>query len=297
MIPAGAIEVQQPANPAESIQDPGPARWHRLLSVDEERELAERIRNGNQVARKQLILANLRLVVRIARRYRSSKLSLEDLVQEGNLGLIRASEDFDPSVHGSRFATYAEVWIRAFIHRSLVANDSLIRIPEHVFLLRKRYRRVLDATSDPGLADGGGSQVEPQSIEGIARKLGISPRRLKPTTLAAIGRETDPAIDHDGETVPLTETVVDTRRPDDEAADHEQRILLDIALRRLNPVEAWVIRERYGLCVLIPDEQSWSSSQPSGARPTDRDGTPIPEPNPAGSRRAYFHRSSNVTAD
>src|SRR5207245_635053 len=101
-----------------------------------------RIKKGDTVvARTQLILANLRLVVCIARRYRSSKLSFDDLVQEGNLGLVRASQDFDPSVHNTRFSTHAEFWIKSFIHRAIIANDSLIQVPANVFWLRKRYRR------------------------------------------------------------------------------------------------------------------------------------------------------------
>jgi DNA-directed RNA polymerase sigma subunit (sigma70/sigma32) len=118
----------------------GPLGFQNLLSVDEERELADRIKRGDAAARKQLILANLRLVISLVRRYRSRKLSFDDLVQEGNLGLIRASQDFDPSVHDTRFSTYAEIWINAFVYRALVANDSLIRVPEYVFELRKRYR-------------------------------------------------------------------------------------------------------------------------------------------------------------
>src|SRR5262249_23163352 len=90
-----AFEPQPPAASDRRTRPTGPTRWDPLLSVDEERGLAERIKGGDEAARKQLILANLRLVVVIARRFRSSKLSLEDLIQEGNLGLIRASEDFD----------------------------------------------------------------------------------------------------------------------------------------------------------------------------------------------------------
>src|SRR5262245_38060833 len=87
----------------------GHSRKLRPPQVNAERELAERIKRGDPDARTQLILSNLRLVVSIARRYRSSKLSFEDLVQEGNLGLIRASQDFDPALHESRFSTYATI--------------------------------------------------------------------------------------------------------------------------------------------------------------------------------------------
>ena len=180
-----AFEPQPPAEPAEGPRDHDPARWQPLLSVDEERELAVRIKAGDQAARRQLILANLRLVAVIARRYKGSKVPLDDLVQEGNLGLIRASEDFDPSAHGCRFYTYAEIWIKAFIHRALVVNESLIRVPEHVFRLRKQYRRVASTLGDAGMGGDGCAESEPASVEEIARELGVSPRRLKPARLAA----------------------------------------------------------------------------------------------------------------
>ncbi len=130
---------------ADSARDPS------LLSATEERVLAERIKRGDTAARKQLILANLRLVISIARKYKSSNLSFDDLVQEGNLGLIRASQDFDPSIRDSRFSTYAKLWIKAFVHRALITNDSLIRVPEHLFELRKRYCQAIDRARRAGL--------------------------------------------------------------------------------------------------------------------------------------------------
>src|SRR6185312_4866574 len=127
-----AFEPRPRAGADRRTRPSSPKRWAPLLSADEEHELAERIKGGDQTARKRLILANLRLVVEIARRFRSRKLSLEDMIQEGNLGLIRASEDFDPTIHAYRFASYAEIWIRSYVHKALIANDSLVRVPEHV---------------------------------------------------------------------------------------------------------------------------------------------------------------------
>jgi RNA polymerase sigma factor (sigma-70 family) len=276
------------ADPHGRKRPDGLDRWAPILSADEETELAERIKDGDQAARRQLILANLRLVVMIARRFKSSKLALDDLVQEGNLGLIRATEDFDPSVHGCRFASYAEIWIKAFIHRALVANDSLIRIPEHVFLLRKQHRRAMSTAGGPGMDGDGPAGVEPTSIEEIARVIGISRRRLEPTVLGEREHDTWTPGDEGGEAVPFTEAIVDDHLPDQEVADHEQRVLLEVALRRLNPVEAWVIRERYGLCMLVPDERNWSNLGPRGAHRDDAAADPEEDPS---DRRAYFHRS------
>jgi RNA polymerase sigma factor (sigma-70 family) len=230
-------------------------------------------------------------VFSIARRYSSSKLSLDDLVQEGNLGLIRASQDFDPSVHNTRFSTYAELWIKAFVHRALIANDSLIRIPEHLFLLRKRYRRAIEALGSPAMTGFGAGANEWPSIEQVAKEMGISPRKLKPSRLAAIKRDPRPKVGMDGELVEIGEAMDDCRGPEEEAVDHEDRVLLVTALRRLNPVEAWVIRERYGLHALIPDENDWADPRPRGAGQIASDRAPaLPAHRPSWSR-AGFHRT------
>jgi RNA polymerase sigma factor (sigma-70 family) len=262
--------------------------WDPILSADEERVLAEQIKHGDQAAKRQLILANLRLVAMIARRYKTRKVPLDDLVQEGNLGLIRASEDFDPSVHDCRFASYAEVWIKAFIHRALIANDSLIRVPQYVFLLRKQYSRFMRNRGKRGMDDGGAIGAVPPSVAEDARAIGGSPRRLEPTMPGAFEHDAGIPGDGGGETVPLTEAIVDHHRPDQEVAEHEQRLLLEAALRRLNPVEAWVIRERYGLCMLIPEERSWSDPSPRVAHGDIPDR--FSEEDLSG-RPTYFHRS------
>jgi RNA polymerase sigma factor (sigma-70 family) len=278
-----AIEPRPPAGRDRRSRPSSPKRWAPLLSADEERELAERIKGGDQAARRRLILANLRLVVGIARRYRSRKLSLEDLIQEGNLGLIRASEDFDPAVHGCRFAGYAEIWIRSYVHRTLIANDSLIRVPEHIFLLRKQYRRMMRLLGGADMA----GEVAPPSLERVAREIGVSPRRLKPASQAERGPVGWILGEEGDEVIPLTEAIVDDRSPDQEFTGHEQRLLLELALRRLNPVEAWVLRERYGLCLLIPDERSWSSPVPPAARRDE----PDPDDDAPDSRPTYFYRT------
>ncbi len=112
-----------------------------LLSAAEERTLAEARAHGDASARARLIRANLRLVVRIARGFQDRGLSLDDLVGEGNLGLIRAVEDFDPSF-GVRFGTYASHWIKQAIRDALIKTASTIRLPNHMFGLLTRWRRI-----------------------------------------------------------------------------------------------------------------------------------------------------------
>jgi len=103
---------------------------YNLLSAEEEAELARRIAEGDQAARQHLILANLRLVVNIAKRYRNQGLSLMDLIEEGNLGLIRAVEKFDHT-RKLRFSTYATWWIRQFVGRAVQNQGNLVRLPSH----------------------------------------------------------------------------------------------------------------------------------------------------------------------
>src|SRR5471032_1474864 len=111
-----------------------------LLSADEEKELAHKIEGGDSEARDRMVRANLRLVVNIARSYAGKGLGLQDLIEEGNLGLLRAVEGFDPSMN-TRFSTYASYWIKQSIKRAVINTGKTVRLPAYMVELLTKWRR------------------------------------------------------------------------------------------------------------------------------------------------------------
>src|SRR5712672_194059 len=140
-----------------------------LLTADEEKSLARAIETGDTEARDQMVRANLRLVVNIARGYTGKGLALQDLIEEGNLGLLRAVEGFDPNMN-TRFSTYASYWIKQSIKRALVNTAKTIRIPAYMVELLSKWRR---ATSK--LQDEFG---RPPTHEEVAKLLGLPKKKL-----------------------------------------------------------------------------------------------------------------------
>jgi len=116
-------------------------RAAKLLTAEEEQELARQAAKGDEAARKRMIESNLRLVVKVAKRYMGQGLSLLDLIEEGNIGLIKAVERFKPEKE-CRFSTYAVLWIRQSIERGLVSHSRTVRLPAHVVGDLKRMIRI-----------------------------------------------------------------------------------------------------------------------------------------------------------
>src|SRR5580704_3774153 len=140
-----------------------------LLNAAQEQELAIAIGQGNVQARDRMVRANLRLVVNIARGYTGKGLGLQDLIEEGNLGLLRAVEGFDPAVN-TRFSTYASYWIKQSIKRALINTAKTIRIPAYMVELLAKWRRATAKLQD--------ELGRPATVEEIARALELPKKKL-----------------------------------------------------------------------------------------------------------------------
>jgi RNA polymerase primary sigma factor len=212
-----------------------------LLSPLEEQEWADRVAEGDPEARDHMVRANLRLVITIARDYAGRGLSLEDLVAEGNLGLMRAVEGFDPGV-GVRFSTYASYWIKQSIRSSLMKLGKFVRLPAHAHTLLSKWVRASTA-----LADRLGREPTPEEV---GAELKLSPRKLRVAGEALRAARLAPCRDDDsGEedhSVLMSADAPD--KPPDEIvgdADAMERLLLWLDL--LDGREAEVVRLRFGL--------------------------------------------------
>jgi len=211
-----------------------------LLTADDEHELAAAIGNGDTEARDRMVRANLRLVVNIARGYTGKGLSLQDLIEEGNLGLLRAVEGFDPAI-GTRFSTYASYWIKQSIKRALINTAKTIRIPAYMVELLSKWRR-----AGSRLAEELGRTPTPEEI---GRVLGL-PRKKLPIIKKAIRiYNLTPQTDQAEAGWSLGEMVMDerARTPEDELLEHDNLAHVLRKLRTMDPREATVLRMRFGL--------------------------------------------------
>ncbi|WP_165068367.1 sigma-70 family RNA polymerase sigma factor [Paludisphaera rhizosphaerae] len=220
-----------------------------LLTAAEEVELAARIKQGDSTARDRLIMANLRLVMSIANGYRGADcpgLEHDDLVQEGNLGLMRAAQDFDPETHDARFATYASYWIHHHIQRALAEQGSVVKFPYYLVLLRRRHEKARERILERRIADRAASgSIEP-TLEEVAEEMGVEMKRLKYLHNAQIElRSCSPATPEDDASQDESLAIdMPPERPL-EVAETMQR--LHAAIRKLSLLESWVVRRRYRL--------------------------------------------------
>ncbi len=217
-----------------------------LLTPEEERHLAFEISMGNPEAREHMVKANLRLVVNIARSYLGKGLSLDDLIEEGNLGLLRAVEGFDASMQ-TRFSTYASYWIKQSMRRAVINQGRAIRLPAYMVNLLSKWRR---ATTE--LTEQLGRTPTPDEV---GRELKLSKKKLNIVKKALEANNLTPHADSLGDDVPgIDDYLTDERHkgPDETLieADDLERTLTQI--ENLDDRERTVLRMRFGLDPYLP---------------------------------------------
>jgi RNA polymerase primary sigma factor len=221
----------------------GRVRGGSLLEAHEEKDLSRRSHEGDGEARRRLIESNLRLVISIAKKYRGRGVPFEDLIQEGNAGLIRAVEKFDPEM-GNRFSTYATWWIRQAVTRAIADHSRTVRLPAHVVDSLYRLRRAENALS----VELGRDATE----EELAERLGIrteETRRLREVSqpISSINARIGGSGEDDGSE--MGDLLPDERSGDDYASvevGQWERALVE-AVSSLPEREAKVLQMRHGL--------------------------------------------------
>jgi len=211
-----------------------------LLTAEEEKELARRIARGDNDAREKMIRANLRLVVNIAKSYSHKGMSLMDLIEEGNLGLLRAVQGFDPS-QGNRFSTYASWWIRQSIKRALVNKVKTIRIPAYMVELVARWKNAaVDLTNRLN---------RPPTLEEIAEELNLPAEKIQIIKRAISTVSTGSQDTTDDTSYSLVDMLKDerTKSPPEELFDSYERDLIEQMLDAIDHREAQVLRMRFGI--------------------------------------------------
>ena len=211
-----------------------------LLTAEEEVHFARRALKGCEASRKRMIVSNLRLVVKIARRYNNRGLALLDLIEEGNLGLIRAVEKFDPE-RGFRFSTYATWWIRQTIERAIMNQTRTIRLPIHVVKELNIYLRAARELSQKLDHEPTAEEIAlalDKPVEDVTRMLRLNERITSVDT--PIGGDNEKA---------LLDILADQHEysPEENLQDSDIKSNIVNWLKELNPKQREVLARRFGL--------------------------------------------------
>jgi len=216
-----------------------------LLKVEEEQKLARRFKKGDLQAGHRLVTANLRFVVKVAYEYRSYGIRMSDLIQEGNIGLMKAVQKFDPD-KGIRLISYAVWWIRAYIQNYILKSWSLVKLgttqaQRKLFFSLARTRRELEKYS-------AGETAIP--VEEIARRLRVKPTEVREMEQRMGGRDLslDAPMGEDGTSTHVDFVASSAAGQDEEVADKEEAGMINArvrtALTRLDPRERFIIEQR-----------------------------------------------------
>lgn len=242
--PTGSADISKYETSAKALDATqlylGEIGYSPLLTAEEEVLYARRALRGDEVSRKRMIESNLRLVVKISRRYSNRGLALLDLVEEGNLGLIRAVEKFDPE-RGFRFSTYATWWIRQTIERAIMNQTRTIRLPIHVVKELNVYlrtaRELAQKLDHEPTAEDIALQLE-KSVDDVNRMLRLNERVSSVDN--PIGGDSDKA---------LLDIIPDEKGGSPETSTQDDDIKNSIVhwLQDLNPKQREVLARRFGL--------------------------------------------------
>lgn len=225
---------------------------HKLLTREEEVELAKRIEAGDMRAREKMISSNLRLAVSIAKKYSKYGASFEDLIQESNIGLIKAVEKFDWR-KGFKFSTYACWWIKQAVTRYLTDDNSILKIPSHTLSHARKMTQIISEYEEE-------FNQEPSNEE-IAEIMGVSVKHVK-NAIAAMKsknvRSIDTPVGSDGEGRTLGELIPDNNSVsiEDRLDNEKLREVIVQALKDLSKREELVLRLRFGIDELDENDEN-----------------------------------------